>query len=552
MKSLRVITALVLSLVMILSMTTSAFAVVDLSQVDEKTEIIEKIDDILSDLSSKITKEISSVEYGSVAGEWLIISLARSQQEVPESYYDNYYANIESLLKDKEAILTSNKYTEYSRLIMALSAIGVDSRQVAGYNLFDYLKDIDKITIQGINGPTFALIAYNTRNYKFPELDEKNKVTATEENLIKFILGRQLDDGGFALSKSLNNLDVDITSMVLQALSNYQDRADVSLVIEKSLNRLSEIQKDDGNFYSWGDSNSESTSQTILALTSLGIDPRKDTRFIKGNVNLVDNLIDTFYIEGQGFKHIAKGSVDQMATEQAMLALVSYKRFLQDQNSIYDMTDAENMINTGENSSAENKLVFENKFTDIDNHPKKNSIIKLAANKIVNGKNENTFAPDDFITRAEIAKIAVVGLQLDQVSSDKFSDIDDTKWYAKYVGACEKAGLVNGVENAGKYNFNPSDNITIQEVAAVVMRAAKTLGQSDDISNAEILNYLCAFSDYVDSAKWARKSLALALKYEYMPDDALTLRPTEYATRAEVAEMFANMLSEFSMIKDVK
>jgi len=553
MKNLRGLTAVVLSLFMILSMTTQAFAVVDLSEVDEKTEMLEKIDDILSKLSSKITKEVTSVRNGSVAGEWLIIALARGEQEVPKDYYEKYYANIEKLLKDEEAILSKNKFTEYSRLIMGLSSIGVDSRDIAGYNLLDYLKDVDKITIQGINGPTFALIAYNSNNYEFPKLDEKNNITATEDNLIKYILEQQFDDGGFALSKGFNSIDVDITSMVLQALSNYQDRDDVTEAIKKSLIKLSDMQKDDGSFMSWGDKNCESTCQTIIALTSLGINPRQDERFIKGDVNLIDNLIDTFYVDGQGFKHVSKGTVDQMATEQAMLALTSYKRFLQDKNKIYDMTDAVKQINSDDQESVEEKIEFINKFTDIENHKKKEFIIKLAANGIVNGKGQkDIFAPDEYITRAEIAKIAVVGMKLTEETTDKFTDVDSSKWYAAYVGACEKAGLVTGVEQEDGYVFNPTDNITIQEVAAIVMRAAEKLGESDQISNSEILTYLCGFSDYGKSAKWARKSLALCLKNEFMPDEALTLRPTENATRAEVAEMFANMLTKFKMIKDVK
>lgn len=552
MKNLRCLTAIVLSLFMIFSMNTQAFAVVDLTKTNDETEMIEKIDNILLELSSKITKEITSVANGSVAGEWLIIALARGEQNVPDDYYEKYYANIEKLLKEKDGILSENKYTEYSRLILGLSSIGVDVKNIAAYNLLDYLKDTDKITIQGINGPTFALMAYNSNNYDFPKLDEKNKITATEDNLIKYILDQEFEDGGFALSKTFNNIDVDITAMVLQALSNYKDRENVADAIEKSLNRLSDMQKEDGSFMSWGDKNSESTCQTIIALTSLGIDPRKDDRFIKNDINLVDNLIDTFYVEGQGFKHVSKGTVDQMATEQAMLALTSYKRFLQGKNKIYDMTDAKKQISTQEKIE-EDKIAYTNKFTDIDNHPKKESIISLAANGIVNGKgSQNIFAPDDYITRAEIAKIAVVGMNLAEEKTDKFIDVDDSKWYASYVGACEKAGLVTGVEGENGYVFNPTDNITIQEVAAIVMRAAEKLGESDQISNSEILTYICGFSDYGDSAKWARKSLALCLKYEYMPDEALKLRPTENASRAEVAEMFSNMLLKFKMIKEVK
>lgn len=536
----------------------SIFMKVDLtkSKTNKNSVEIVKIKNILEDMAETTTEEITYPKFGPVAGEWLILALARGNQEVPEGYYDKYYADVVKELESKKGILTSNKYTEYSRLILGLSSIGVDPTDVGGYNLFDYLQDLDKIKLQGINGPTYALLAYNSNDYDFPASDDEKSI-ATEDALIQAILDEQLDDGGFALSKAVGVTDIDITAMVLQALSAYQDREDVKAATDKALEKIEKLESEDGYFIYYGIENCESLSQVIIALTSLGINPANDDRFVKGDYNLVDNLIDSFYEDGKGFKHTESGSVSESPTQQAVIALTSYLRLLQGETDIYDMTDAETLINKVDTEPSDKENVEENsegktytyKFSDIADSPQKDSILKLASAGIIAGKTFTTFAPEDGITRAEIAKIAAVGLKFKESSNNVFNDVDKTKWYADYISACANAGLINGIQEGNDFVFKPDDYITRQEVAAIIARAAESLGEDANLSNSEILTYLCGFSDYTKSTKWARKSLAVCLKYEFMPSDDLTLRPTEYATREEVAEMFANMLEKYDLLK---
>ena len=46
-----------------------------------------------------------------------------------------------------------------------------------------------------------------------------------------------------------------------------------------------------------------------------------------------------YYQKDGGFSHTLDGEVNPMATDQAFCALVSYERFKNDQNSLYNMTD---------------------------------------------------------------------------------------------------------------------------------------------------------------------------------------------------------------------
>lgn len=97
------------------------------------------------------------------------------------------------------------------------------------------------------------------------------------------------------------------------------------------------MQNSSGEFSSFGTVNSESTSQVIVALCSLGINPDTDKRFIKNGKSLVDILLS--YYVGNGFSHTKGSNYNQMATEQCFYGLVAYYRLCNNKNFLYNMTD---------------------------------------------------------------------------------------------------------------------------------------------------------------------------------------------------------------------
>ena len=118
----------------------------------------------------------------------------------------------------------------------------------------------------------------------------------------------------------------------------------VWLTREKLIQVILDAQLTDGGFGSWGTVNSESCAQVIVALTALGIDPTADSRFVK-NGNTVLDALAGFYVTGGGFRHIAGGERNGMATEQGYYALAAYYRFVNAQTRLYDMSDV--TIQTG-------------------------------------------------------------------------------------------------------------------------------------------------------------------------------------------------------------
>ena len=263
--------------------------------------------------------------------EWLVIALARSGRDVPDSYYDSVVKAVQSA----KGQLSDKKSTEYARTILALTAIGKDPADVGGYDLLAGLADMDDVTYQGINGAIFALLALDSGKYDVPAAAEGGTQT-TRDGLVAYILAQQLSDGGWALSGT--SADPDVTAMALQALAPYRTGDEtVDAAVDKGVQLLSDMQLADGGYSSWGTLNSESCAQVLIALATLGIDPVSDSRFVKNGLTVLDALLA--YAVSGGFRHTVDGEADAIATEQALCALTAYARLLDGKTALYDMTD---------------------------------------------------------------------------------------------------------------------------------------------------------------------------------------------------------------------
>jgi len=291
-------------------------------------EMGKKLDEIYK-TTGDFMATLGTPTVNSIGGEWMVIGLARSGRPVPAGYYDNVVEYVKAKADANERLHPA-KVTDNARVILALTAIGKDVTNVGGHNLLKGLDSMDYIQTQGINGPIWALIALDSHNY--PTMGD-----VTREKLIQVILDAQLSNGGWNLSG--NDADPDMTAMAIQSLAPYyKENEAVKAAVDKALDVLSELQLATGGFGSWGTENSESCAQVIVALTALGIDPAKDSRFIKNGLTILDALA-SYYVDGGGFRHIASGDRDGMATEQGYYALAAYYRFINGQTRLYDMSD---------------------------------------------------------------------------------------------------------------------------------------------------------------------------------------------------------------------
>ncbi|MED9994328.1 MAG: InlB B-repeat-containing protein [Oscillospiraceae bacterium] len=274
-------------------------------------------------------------ELNAFGSEWYILGLARSGRKV----FDDYYKAIEKYVSeniDENGRLDEKRATDNAKLVLVLSALDKDVTDVGGHDLLKALSDMDYVTQQGLSGAIYALLAFDCRGYDIPSAD-KNVEQTSREGLVKYILDKQLKDGGWAYSG--DKAEPDMTAMALQALAAYyKTDAKVKEAADKAVTCLSKLQNTTGGYDSYGSANSESAAQVITALTALGIDPDNDARFVKNGASVLDSLCG-FYVDGGGFRHVSDGKLDPTATAQGYYALAAYYRFAGSQTALYDMTD---------------------------------------------------------------------------------------------------------------------------------------------------------------------------------------------------------------------
>ena len=327
-----------LSWILVLTLLFSLTACGKKEQDDNQTVSIEQQKEVLADTIDQtgefLHSSVADPTFGSVGGEWLIMGLARSGLEISDEYYEIYFQNLCAYTAQQGGVLHAKKYTEYSRVILAVTAIGRDPADVGGFNMLQPLADFEQTVFQGINGPIFALLALDCGNYEIPE-NTVGSTQATRDLYVDYIINAQLENGGWSLMGG--EAEIDVTAMALQALANYQDRKDVAEAVEKGLAVLSERQNDQGGYqYNAAESvSSESVSQVIVALAELGI-ALDDSRFVKNGNTLLDALMQ-FQQEDGGFSHLMDGETDLLATEQAFYALVAANRIAQGESSLYRM-----------------------------------------------------------------------------------------------------------------------------------------------------------------------------------------------------------------------
>ena len=281
-----------------------------------------------------ISKAVPAPEVSSIGGEWAVIGLARGGAARPQNYDADYLNRVEQTVKEKQGVLHTRKYTEYSRVILALSALNQDARDVGGYDLTLPLGDFDKTVWQGINGPIWALIALDSRNYPMPQ-NPQAKTQATRQMYVDCILSRQLENGAWSLSGSG---DADLTAMALTALARYRQQEKVQTAVDRAVDWLSAQQNGDGGFSAAGIATAESCAQVLGALCELKIEPT-DSRFVKNGHTVLDALLSYQQRDGS-FAHVQGGGSNQMATEQAMCALAARLRAERGQSGLYRMEGA--------------------------------------------------------------------------------------------------------------------------------------------------------------------------------------------------------------------
>lgn len=161
-------------------------------------------------------------------------------------------------------------------------------------------------------------------------------------------------------------------------------------------------------------------------------------------------------------------------------------------------------------------------------------IENMASKGIIEGVGSDKYAPGNVLTRAEFATLLVKMLKIKTADSNNvFKDVNQNDWFAPYVNAAYKVGLISGI---GEDLFAPNEVITNQDAAIILIKALKYKGfetTSESLANVKDINKI---SDYAkDSVSFAVSEGIISL------DENSNFNSQGTVNRAEAAKYIYNI-----------
>ena len=189
------------------------------------------------------------------------------------------------------------------------------------------------------------------------------------------------------------------------------------------------------------------------------------------------------------------------------------------------------VIATEKYHEEEEEQTKEINLSDVTDHWAEDYIWVLTENGIIEGYPDQTFKPDNKITRAEFVTILVRAFELESDTCKVFNDTAN-HWAKDFVAIAAANGVVGGYSDT---IFGPDDNITREQMAVMIFNAAKLLKTEE----------LTAFEDSDEIAEWAQLAVASASAHGIItgyPDN--TFQPQGEATRAEASTVIVRALEQ--------
>ena len=162
-------------------------------------------------------------------------------------------------------------------------------------------------------------------------------------------------------------------------------------------------------------------------------------------------------------------------------------------------------------------------------------------NGLLYGKSSTIIDPNGDMTRAEMA--AIINRSFGcykQADISQYKDVAKSKWYYKDVALAVQMGTYNGRSNTA---MAPDAPITRQEAMTVVARALEL--DYDSYSKTE----LAQFSDAGKISTWALPYVRAMVGADYIHGRGKILVPQDNITRAEFAQIFANIIGTYIVSK---
>ena len=162
-------------------------------------------------------------------------------------------------------------------------------------------------------------------------------------------------------------------------------------------------------------------------------------------------------------------------------------------------------------------------------------------NGLLYGKSSTTLDPNGDMTRAEMAAIINRSFGCYKAADiSQYKDVFKDKWYYKDVALAVQMGTYNGRSNS---SMAPDAPISRQEAMTVVARALEL--DYDAYAKTD----LSAFSDHSEISGWALPYVRAMIGADYIHGRGKILAPLDNITRAEFAQIFANIIGSYITVK---
>lgn len=184
-------------------------------------------------------------------------------------------------------------------------------------------------------------------------------------------------------------------------------------------------------------------------------------------------------------------------------------------------------------------------FTDItSSHWAKDAIKWMAGKEIISGYPDNSFKPNNTVTRAEFAVIMVkaLNLSLKTPEEETFNDMPKDNWAYSYIESAKY--YLTGFRTAEGDRFWPNRESVREDMAVALVKAMNY--QDEEVDESILDNFI----DKDSISPKLRKYVAIAVKHEIMQGNPVegselkAFRPQNYLTRAEAAVLVYNTLQK--------
>ena len=162
-------------------------------------------------------------------------------------------------------------------------------------------------------------------------------------------------------------------------------------------------------------------------------------------------------------------------------------------------------------------------------------------NGLLYGKSATVIDPNGDMTRAEMAAIINRSFGCYKTADiSQYKDVSKSKWYYKDVALAVQMGTYNGRSSS---SMAPDAPISRLEAMTVVARALEL--DYDAYAKTD----LSAFSDRSEISNWALPYVRAMIGADYIHGRTKGLEPLDNITRAEFAQIFANIIGSYITVK---